>query len=108
MEDFFSIMDVFVMSSEEEGLGSSVLDAFLYKVPVASTNAGGLREVVNGNGLLSNVKDAEALAYNINELLNSKDLRDTFTETAYRYVLKNHSNEFVSLQYDRLFKRLTK
>jgi glycosyltransferase involved in cell wall biosynthesis len=108
VEDYFSIMDVFVMSSEEEGLGSSVLDAFLYKVPVASTNAGGLREVVNGNGLLSNVKDAEALAYNINELLNSKDLRDTFTETAYRYVLKNHSNEFVSLQYDRLFKRLTK
>ena len=108
VEDFFSIMDVFVMSSEEEGLGSSVLDAFLYKVPVASTNAGGLREVVNGNGLLSNVKDAEALAYNINELLNSKDLRDTLTETAYRYVLKNHSNEFVSLQYDRLFKRLTK
>jgi glycosyltransferase involved in cell wall biosynthesis len=108
VEDFFSIMDVFVMSSEEEGLGSSVLDAFLYKVPVTSTNAGGLREVVNGNGLLSNVKDAEALAYNINELLNSKDLRDTFTETAYRYVLKNHSNEFVSLQYDRLFKRLTK
>jgi len=108
VEDYFSIMDVFVMSSEEEGLGSSVLDAFLYKVPVASTNAGGLKEVVNGNGLLSNVKDAEALAYNINELLNSKDLRDTFTETAYRYVLKNHSNEFVSLQYDRLFKRLKK
>jgi glycosyltransferase involved in cell wall biosynthesis len=108
VEDYFSIMDVFVMSSEEEGLGSSVLDAFMYKVPVVSTNAGGLKEVVNGNGLLSKIKDSEALAYSINELLNSKDLRDTFTETAYRYVLKNHSNEFVSLQYDRLFKRLTK
>jgi glycosyltransferase involved in cell wall biosynthesis len=108
VEDFFSIIDVFVMSSEEEGLGSSVLDAFLYKVPVASTNAGGLKEVVNGNGLLSKIKDSEALAYNVNELLTSKDLRDTFTETAYRYVLKNHSNEFVSLQYDRLFKRLKK
>jgi glycosyltransferase involved in cell wall biosynthesis len=108
VEDFFSIMDVFVMSSEEEGLGSSVLDAFLYNVPVASTNAGGLKEVVNGNGLLSNIKDAEALAFNINELLSRKDLRNTFIETAYRYVLKNHSNEFVSLQYNRLFKRLKK
>jgi glycosyltransferase involved in cell wall biosynthesis len=108
VEDYFSIMDVFVMSSEEEGLGSSVLDAFLYNVPVASTNAGGLKEVVNGNGLLSNIKDAEALAFNINELLSRKDLRNTFIETAYRYVLKNHSNEFVSLQYNRLFKRLKK
>lgn len=108
VEDFFSIMDVFVMSSEEEGLGSSVLDAFLYKVPVAATNAGGMKEIMEGNGLLSKIKDADALAYNINELLSSKDLRDTFTETAYRYVLKNHSNEAISLQYDRLFKRLKK
>jgi hypothetical protein len=54
------------------------------------------------------MRDSEALAYSVNELLTSKDLRDTFTETAYRYVLKNHSNEFVSLQYDRLFKRLKK
>ena len=108
VEDYFSIMDVFVMSSEEEGLGSSVLDAFLYKVPVAATNAGGMKEIMEGNGLLSKIKDADALAYNINELLSSKDLRDTVTEIAYRYVLKNHSNEFVSLQYDRLFKRLKK
>ncbi len=108
VEDYFSIMDVFVMSSEEEGLGSSVLDAFLYKVPVAATNAGGMKEIMEGNGLLSKIKDAEALAYNINELLSSKDLRDTFIETANRYVLKNHSNESISLQYDRLFRRLKK
>ncbi|MEO8759913.1 MAG: glycosyltransferase, partial [Bacteroidia bacterium] len=56
VEDFFSIFDVFVMSSQEEGLGSSVLDAFLYKVPVVSTNAGGLQEVVEGNGLVCDVK----------------------------------------------------
>jgi len=37
VEDFFSIFDVFVLSSKEEGLGSSILDAFLYKVPVAAT-----------------------------------------------------------------------
>ena len=29
VEDFYSVLDVFVMSSEEEALGSSVLDAFL-------------------------------------------------------------------------------
>src|SRR5690606_40823806 len=29
IEDFYSIFDVFVMSSQEEALGSSVLDAFL-------------------------------------------------------------------------------
>ncbi|MFO0321083.1 MAG: glycosyltransferase family 4 protein [Bacteroidota bacterium] len=106
VEDYFSIMDIFVMSSEEEGLGSSVLDAFLYKVPVAVTKAGGMKEVVEGNGLLSEIKDPDALAQNINELLNNKDLRNTLTEVAYQYVIKNHSNESISLQYDRLFRRL--
>ena len=42
VEDFYSVLDVFVMSSEEEALGSSVLDAFLQRVPVVSTDAGGL------------------------------------------------------------------
>ena len=106
VEDYFSIMDVFAMSSEEEGLGSSVLDAFLYKVPVAVTKAGGIKEVVEGNGLLSEIKDPNALAQNINELLNNNDLRNTLTEVAYQYVIKNHSNESISLQYDRLFRRL--
>jgi len=31
------------MTSKEEGLGSSVLDSFVNKVPVVATNAGGLK-----------------------------------------------------------------
>ena len=50
---WFGVFDLFAMSSREEGLGSSVLDAFLYGVPVASTDAGGLRECVEGHGLVS-------------------------------------------------------
>ncbi|HEU5153535.1 MAG TPA: glycosyltransferase [Gemmatimonadales bacterium] len=38
--------DVFVMSSSEEGLGTSVLDAMALGVPVVTTNAGGLPELV--------------------------------------------------------------
>ena len=34
--------DVYVMSSNQEGLGTSVLDAMALGIPVASTAAGGL------------------------------------------------------------------
>src|SRR5699024_4616780 len=44
IEDVYRMMDGFVISSRSEALGSSVLDAFLYRVPVASTDAGGLKE----------------------------------------------------------------
>jgi glycosyltransferase involved in cell wall biosynthesis len=45
--------DVFVMSSRDEGLGTSVLDAMGLGIPVASTSAGGLPEMLqDGAGLL--------------------------------------------------------
>ena len=39
--------DVYVMSSREEGLGTSVLDAMARGIPVASTSAGGLPEMLH-------------------------------------------------------------
>jgi glycosyltransferase involved in cell wall biosynthesis len=55
--------DCFVMSSREEGLGTSVLDAMALGVPVASTTAGGLPEMLrDGAGLLVPPGDPAALA----------------------------------------------
>ena len=108
VEDFFSIFDVFVMSSEEEGLGSSVLDAFQYKVPVVSTNAGGLQEVVENNGLLCDIKDAKALALSINEILNDTNLKTAVTENAYDAVHDKYSLKIITDQYLQIFAELKK
>jgi glycosyltransferase involved in cell wall biosynthesis len=107
IEDFFSVFDVFAMSSEEEGLGSSVLDAFIYRVPVATTDAGGLKEIAKGRGLLSHVKDVEQLAKNINQLLNDEGLRKELVEKAYAYVIQEHSVEKIGVAYKELFTGLT-
>ncbi|MDQ3046970.1 MAG: glycosyltransferase family 4 protein [Bacteroidota bacterium] len=108
VEDLFSLFEVFVMSSEEEGLGSSVLDAFLYKVPVASTDAGGLKEVVQHHGLICKVKDHVMLADNIDTLMNDEKLKETLTEKAHSYVLREHSIEKIAKEYQALFLRLRK
>jgi len=106
IEDFFSVFDVFTMSSEEEGLGSSVLDAFIYKVPVATTDAGGLKEIVNERGMLCRVKDAKQLAKNIDQLLNDEQLRKQLVEKAYEYVIQEHSVEKIAMGYKELFDKL--
>src|SRR3546814_12233300 len=63
IEDLYRLMDVFVLSSRHEALGTSVLDAFLYSVPVVATDAGGLKELLaQGRGLLCPVGDHDALA----------------------------------------------
>lgn len=106
VEDFFAIFDVFVMSSSEEGLGSSVLDAFIYKVPVVSTDAGGLRETVEGCGLLCRVGDYRCLAQSINRVLEDNGLRSKLIEKAYQKARTKHSLEKVTQDYIRLFRQL--
>lgn len=56
--------DLFVMSSTLEGFCNSVLEAFAVGVPVVSTRAGGLPEMVlhEETGLLAPIRDPEALA----------------------------------------------
>ena len=60
-------LDLFVMSSKEEGLGTSVLDAMACGVPVVATSGGGIPEMVrhNATGWLVPVGDAEALAQGV-------------------------------------------
>jgi len=69
--------DVFVMSSREEGLGTSVLDALALGVPVAATRAGGIPEILgDGAGLLVPTGDPDALAAAVETLLADRVCRE--------------------------------
>jgi L-malate glycosyltransferase len=75
--------DLFVMSSQEEGLGTSVLDAMALGIPVASTMAGGLAEVLaNGSGLLVPPKNPVALANAVARILEDGEVRTRLIERA--------------------------
>jgi L-malate glycosyltransferase len=70
-------LDFFLMTSNEEGLGTSILDAFLAGVPVVATKAGGIPEMVDDGrtGLLADIGDAKSLASCIKALMLDKDLK---------------------------------
>ncbi|MDP8208227.1 MAG: glycosyltransferase [Candidatus Electryonea clarkiae] len=108
VEDFFQIFDCFVMSSQEEGLGSSVLDAFLYKVPVVSTDAGGLKELVTDHGVVCPVKDYSCLAESIDKILNEQGSDQELVDKAYDDAIRDYSSEFLSIQYIDIFNSLLK
>lgn len=69
-------LDLFVMSSKEEGLGTSVLDAMACGIPVVATAAGGIPEMVRHEetGLLVPIGDAVALAFSILAAARTTDL----------------------------------
>ena len=77
-------LDLFMITSKTEGLGTSIIDAFAAGVPVLATRAGGIPELVEDEktGLLSEVGDAKALAKKLVKLKSDVELRDRLRTAA--------------------------
>ena len=91
VEDLFPFMNVFLMTSKSEGLGSSVLDAFMSSVPVVSSDAGGLAELVDGRGYICKVSDSDCFTVSIIKALDEG--KSKYTSIAKAYCIKNHSSD---------------
>ncbi len=108
-KEILSIADVFILPSETESFGLSALEAMAMKVPVISTNSGGLPEVnVEGKtGYLSNVGDIDEMAKNTLKLLKDEKLLNTFKDNAFEHAQKFDIN-FILPQYEKLYKQVIK
>jgi glycosyltransferase involved in cell wall biosynthesis len=77
---FLSLFDILVHSSRDEGLGTAILDGLACGLPVVSTNAGGIPEILGADkfGLVVPKQDPPALADGIARMLNDTALREKF------------------------------
>lgn len=104
ISDGYRLMDVFVLSSLEEALGSVVLDAFLYRVPVVSTTAGGLAEVLaGGRGIGCSPGDSRCLAQGMQRMLDDTASRDSMVDRAHDYVVHEHGVAHMAQCYLRAY-----
>lgn len=87
-------LDLYLMTSKTEGLGTSVLDAFVAGVPVVATEAGGIPEMVSHeeNGLLAEVGDIIGLGDAVLRLDQNESLKDRLVKRA-REQVKAFSKE---------------
>ncbi len=71
--------DIFALSSEEEGLCTSILDAMYFGLPIVATSAGGIPELVHDgiNGLIVPVNNYMLFAERLNVLIEDRDRRKT-------------------------------
>ena len=106
VEDYFSTMDVFLMTSKEEGLGSSVLDAFNYEVSVVSTNAGGLNDLVQDRGFLCNIGDTQCLSQGLSLALDSSKESTAHKISAKEYCDNEMGVDLMASKYIALYQEL--
>lgn len=76
--------DIFVLSSDYEGLSNALLEAMMMGLPCISTNCAGSDEYIeNGkNGILVPVGDCAAMSSAISKLLSDSDLKKKLGENA--------------------------
>lgn len=88
-------VDVFVMSSETEGLGTSLLDAMAAGKPCVGTSVGGIPEVIvdGETGVLVPPRDPPALAAAIIRLLKEPALAQRMGRAGLARVTKQFSVE---------------
>jgi L-malate glycosyltransferase len=84
IEEILSVSDLFLMPSESESFGLAALEAMACKVPVISSNAGGLPELnVDGvTGFLKDVGDVDGMAEKAIYILEDDERLQTFKDNA--------------------------
>lgn len=78
--------DIFVLSSRYEGIPYVLLEAMSAKLPIVSTDVGGISELIqnNINGILVEKENAKLLKEAVKKLILNEELRENLSSKAYR------------------------
>lgn len=97
---FIPQFDISLMTSESEGIPQFIYESFYHKVPVVSTDVGGIPEVITHmeNGFLAPAHDYKKLADAVLTLIKNPDLRIKFTDISKEKLHRNFTSEIMAYQ----------
>lgn len=101
--------ELFVCSSEEEGLGIAMLEALACGAPVVTTRCGGPETFMEDgvNGYLVDKNDSSQLADKINNILTDRKLHDYMRAAARKTVETSFSNDVTSKIFSSNYARFS-
>jgi L-malate glycosyltransferase len=104
----FPDIDLMLFTSRKEGLGTTLLDAQGYGVPIVATNVGGIPEIVEAEktALLADSGDDKALAEKVKFLLGNNAFRERMVAAA-RQSVKRFSKEQMAAGVRSVYEQLT-
>ena len=107
---YLSCMDIYLSTSEFEGLPIAMLEAMSCKIPVVATRAGGIGEVIQHGiqGFLSEVDQWEELEEYCVKLCNDLELHQNLGNEARQRVIQNFSMIRMVSELEEIYRRVLK
>ena len=101
------IADIFLSTSENEGMPIALIEAQLAGIPVVATNVGSVPEVVlhNRSGIICSKSNDDLIA-GIKKLAQNKSLRSKFGKAGRVHALKSFSEKNLISSHKKLYLKL--
>ncbi len=108
IENWMRIADIYVLSSRNEGLSNTMLEAMASALPVVATRVSGVSELVEeaNAGLAVDVGDMHGLGRALVSLACDAALRDLMGSTARSVIEQGYSIEAVTEGYESMYYQL--
>ena len=105
---YYIISDLFLLTSDREGLPVSIMEAMYFGKSIIATNVGGVSELIDHvkEGLLIEPRNPEQIAENILHLFNNEHLRVELGRKAKERVLKEFKLERMVTEIEQTFLNL--
>ena len=104
VDEILCSSDLFLLPSEKESFGLAALEAMALKVPVISTNTGGLKDLnIDGNsGYTSDIGDVDSMAKNAIKILSDDSLEKKYRNQAFENAKKYDIKTVIPL-YEKIY-----
>ena len=102
-KDLIVKTDLFVLATHYEGLPLVLCEAMASKTPIIATDVPGVNEIVlnEKTGLLVKENEVSDLANNILRMKNDENIREFFSEKAYRFINEEFNLELMYKKYEK-------
>lgn len=103
--NFIPQFDISLMTSQSEGVPQFIYESMYHKVPVVSTNAGGIPEIIQHgiHGLLAPVHDFTALSAMVLKIVEDPDLKESFVNEAHKTLIHNFTTSQMAIDTVKIY-----